>query len=168
MNIFVIFLLLIISVLFFKVKISIYFKFDNFNSYLKVKIGAKEFERNGTLVMRKKKYIVKKEITKIIEKKVISKEDLILFFKSLEIEKLNINVLVGVILLFPTIFSVPILATLFEYIKTIPLKKLKNFNYCILPVYDNLKFFLEVDTVIKVRIFDLIKLGGKIIRDAKI
>lgn len=163
MNIFVIFLLLIIILLSLKIKISIYFKFDNFESYFKVKIGFINFERKGTLVMRKKKYIIKKRFTKFIKDKTISKEDILLLFKYMEIEKLNINVLIGAILLFPTIFSVPFFATLLEYVRMIPFKRLDNFRYYILPVYDELKLFAEVDTIIKVRILDFVKLGGKII-----
>ena len=157
MNIFAIFLILIISLLFFKIKISIYFKFDNFESKVKVKIFRKEIERNGSLVMRKKKYVVKNKITKIIEKKIIKKEDAISLIKYIEIKKFNINVLIGALFLFPTVFSVPILATFFEYVRNVPFKKLEDYNYTILPIYDKLKLSFEVDAIVKVRIIDFIR-----------
>lgn len=158
MNIFAIFLLLIISVLFLKIKISIYFKFDNFESKIIVKIFGKEIERNGSLVMRKKKYVVKNKITRIFEKKIIKKEDVFSFIKYVEIEKLNIKVSIGALFLFPTIFAVPILATFFESIRRVPFKKLGNYNYSILPIYDKFNLLFEVETIIKIRIIDFIKL----------
>ena len=57
MNIFVIFLLLIITLLMLKIKLSVYFKFDNFESYIKIQGKFIKFKKKGTLIKRKKKDI---------------------------------------------------------------------------------------------------------------
>ena len=162
MNIFAIFLLLIIVFLLYKIELNIYFKLDNFESYFKIRILRKEIKRKGSLLVRKKKYVLKNVITKFIEKKIIKKEDLKLLLNCFEIEKLNINMIIGLIYLYPTILSIPLASTAFEYVKTLRFKEFKNYKYIVIPAYDKLCLQLEVDTVIRIRILDLLKYSFKI------
>lgn len=164
MSIFAIFLLLIIVLLMLKIKLFIYFRFDNFESYIKVKGKFINFKRKGTLIKRKKKYIIEKKITKFIKNKDIDIKKIKPILKYIEVDKLNINVVSGAILLFPTIFSVSFFSTILEYIKILPFKKLKNYKYTVIPFYEELKFNLEIDMVIKVRILYLIKIVIKLLR----
>ena len=155
MNIFAIFLLFIVVFLFFKLKISIYFKLDNFDTFIKIKCGFIEFKRKGSFVKRKRKYQAMINKTKKSKAKFhIKKPKDIL--KYIEINKLDINLALGTPFMFLTVFSVPVLATLFEGIKAMPFKKLENYSYFILPNYDEFKLFSEVHVVFKIRIFNVI------------
>lgn len=157
MSIFVIFLLLIFIVLMLKIKISVYFKFDNFERHIKIKTWFINFERKGKINSKKSK--INKKLTKLIKKKILNKKKFLSNLKYLEIDKLNINILVDLILLMPTVFSVPIFSTILEYIKIIPFKKFNNYKYKITPLYNEKpKAFLEVDLDMKIRFFDLLKI----------
>ena len=156
MNIFVIFLLLII-IFNLKIKISICFKLNNFDAFFVIKVGYIKFTRKGTLVKRKKKYIEKNKFSKFIKKKVFNKDKMLKLIKVIEIDNLNLNILVGSPFMFFTIFAVPILGTFFELVKTIPFKKIKRYYYNILPNYDEFKLRLEGEIIGKIRIIDLVK-----------
>ena len=101
MNILAIFLLLIFIILFLKIKISIYFKFENLESYTFIKVCRIKFKRKGTLVKRKKKYIVPKKITTFLKNKKLDKKTFASFLKYIEVEKLNINIILGIPFIFP-------------------------------------------------------------------
>lgn len=158
MNIFVIFLLLIFILLMLKIKLSIYFKFDNFETYIRIKGRFINFERKGSLILRKKKYILEKRFNRFIKNKSIDKEKLMSILKYVEVDKLNINLLFGAILLLPTIFSAPVFSVLLEYIKIAPFKKLKQYNYNVMPIYDKPKLFFEIEAIVYIRIVDLIRI----------
>ena len=78
-----------------------------------------KFKRKGTLVKRKKKYIVPKKITNFLKNKKLDKKTFASFFKYIEVEKLNINLQLGTPFIFPSILSVPVLSTFLELIKVI-------------------------------------------------
>lgn len=157
MNIFVIFLLLIIILLMLKIKLSVYFKFDNFESCIKIQGKFINIKRKGNLIKRNKKYIIENKRKKQEKNKDLDIKKLKLYLKHIEVENLNINLYSGVISLFPTIYSIPIFSTILEYIKTLPFKKLKNYKYEVIPIYDELKLAIEADGIVKIRLVDLLK-----------
>ncbi len=162
MNILIWLLLLILILLSLKLKISIGIALRSLDVFFRVKILW--FSKKGKLVLTSHKNKVvktkKKEKTKKKNTKsqMLQKES-IKFLQYVEIEKLDIHTQIGLLLLFPTIFSVPIMATLLDSIKWVPFKKIKNFHYQVLPEYDKLTFHIAVDTVIKIRILDILKIA---------
>ena len=141
--------------------------------YFKIRIFGIEIKRKGSLVKRKSKFLIKnnqtdKEKVKRKNKKKFIKEinfnDMKEILKYIEIEKLDIKILIGVIFLFPTVLLVPMISMLLENIKKLPLKKFKNFKYEVMPAYDNLKLDIRMDSKIKIRIFDIIKIVFILIR----
>lgn len=55
-----------------KIKISIYFKFDNFERHVKIKTWFINFEHKGTINSKKSK--INKKLTNLIKKKILNKE----------------------------------------------------------------------------------------------
>ncbi len=168
MNILILLIILICLLLSLKLKISLYFRLDNLNIYFDINTHFIKIKRKGNLVKKKRKHVIQnssKKDSKIKDfTQNISFTELNSFLKYIEIEKLNIDIIIGLILLFPTIFAIPILSTFIDIIKFIPFKKLNNFNYSIMPKYEELQLNLEVQSVIKIRIFDIMKICFKLVK----
>lgn len=165
MSILLFFIILIGIVLNLKIKLHIFFKFDNFDSYFRLKILRKEIKYKGKFEIRKKKNNKKNKQTRIITKnfRKIDLNSIKKFLKYVEVDKLNINVLIGLFLIFPTVFSVPIVSFILDCIKLIQFKNLKEFKYEVMPKYDEIKLYVEIDTILKMRIIDVFVLLPKMI-----
>lgn len=148
-------ILLICFLLSLKLKISLYVKFDNFDVLVKTKILFKTIERKGALVNRKRKHQIRYNPQRKNKQKFNFK-NINKIVKHMEIDKLNINSIVGTQIMFFTVFSVPVLSTILEMVKGVPFKKLENYSYVIMPNYNEFKLFVELNAVLKVRVFDLI------------
>lgn len=153
MKIFVIFLLIIGNLIGIKNKVHVHIKIHNFKVYIEIK---------GKFINIKKEETIRKDKTKKVD---IELKNILKVLKNVEIEKLNIKVLFGAIFLLPTVFAVPIISSLLEYIKILPFKKLENYKYTVTPTYNEPKLIFELDLIMKIRVFDLVKYKVVSIKD---
>ena len=60
--------------------------------------------------------------------------------------------------MFPTIFFIPLISILLEYIKVLPFKKINNFKYSVMPIYNEPRILVEIEANIKIKVWDIVKL----------
>lgn len=156
MKIFIIFFVIIIILFSLKIKFYIDLNADKLNMDLKLKIWFFEIKRKGALIKRKRKFAKTKSNKN--QKSKIKLKDIKNMLQYIEIEKLSINAQIGLLFLFPTAFSVPVASIIIDSIKLLPLKKIKNFSYEILPQYDKFEFKANVNLIFKIRVIDILKI----------
>lgn len=152
MKILCIIIFIVISILILKIKIKVNIENYGMNTFVKLKIGAVEINRNGRVIGRRKKCNKSKS-----RKKKISANEIKQIMKNVELTSFDASLKVGLLFLFPTVFSIPILSTFLECLKKLPFKKIGYYKYVILPEYDKLMFDTNVNIVLKIRAFDLLK-----------
>lgn len=156
----IIIILLGIILLSLKLKISIYLKIENFDTFVKLKIGFIEIKRKGTLVKRKRKYQIKNSKKKV----KFNFANLKKMLKYIEVNKLNINLILGTPFLLFNVFAVPFMASILELVRMVQFKKLKSYSYTVLPNYNEFRLFSEVEAVLKIRAFHIVLLVIKSLR----
>lgn len=158
MKIFIIFFIIIYIILFLKVKFYIELKVDKFNADFKLKICFIEINKKGGLTKRKKRIVKNKKKTFKSKNKKLKINEIKDILKYIEIDKLEIKTKIGLFLLFPTILIIPVVSTLIDSLKMLPLKKFKNFIYEVLPEYEKFEFQANVNLIFKIRIIDMLKI----------
>ena len=143
MKILCIIIFIVISILILKIKIKVNIENYGMNTFVKLKIGV---------IGRRKKCNKSKS-----RKKKISANEIKQIMKNVELTSFDASLKVGLLFLFPTVFSIPILSTFLECLKKLPFKKIGYYKYVILPEYDKLMFDTNVNIVLKIRVFDLLK-----------
>lgn len=157
MKILCIIIFIVSSILILKIKIQVNIESRGMNAFLKLKVGPVEIKKNGRVVgKRKKRNNLNGE-----KKKKISANEIKQIMKSVELTYFDANLKVGLLFLFPTVFLIPILSTLLECLKMLPFKKIGHYKYVILPEYDRLIFDTNINIVLKIRVFDVLKLAVK-------
>ena len=157
MKILCIIIFIVSSILILKIKIQVNIESRGMNAFLKLKVGPVEIKKNGRVVgKRKKRNNLNGE-----KKKKISANEIKQIMKSVELTYFDANLKVGLLFLFPTVFSIPILSTLLLCLKMLPFKKIGHYKYVILPEYDRLIFDTNINIVLKMRVFDVLKLAIK-------
>ncbi|MBR4110878.1 MAG: hypothetical protein IKK43_04250 [Clostridia bacterium] len=152
MIIFFIFVLILLIILFAKIKIKIFFTIKNFEYYYCVdifvydlriiKIDKSEIEKYAKKIKPKIKNQNKIQVSKIIRK--------------IKIEELNIDLKIGLLGIFPTTFSIPIISTIIASI--LPLLKTgkDKIKYSIQPIYNKLALNAKIAGTITFRIIDAV------------
>lgn len=157
MKILCIIIFIVSSILILKIKIQVNIESCGMNTFLKLKVGLVEIKKNGRVIGKRKK----RNNSNGKKKKKISANEIKQIMKSVELASFDANLKVGLLFLFPTVFSIPILSTFLEYLKMFPFKKIDNYKYVILPEYDKLIFDTNINIVLKIRVFDVLKLAIK-------
>ena len=154
MIIFFILIVILLIILFAKIKIKIFFTLKNLEYYYCVdifiynlriiKIDKTEIEKYAEKIKKKRK---NKKQNKIKASKII---------KKIKIEELNIDLKIGLLGIFPTIFSIPIISTLIATILPLLKTKKDKIKYNIQPVYNELAIQMKLTGTITFRIIDAI------------
>lgn len=153
MKILCIIIFIVISILILKIKIKVNIESHGMNTFFKLKVGLVEIKKNGRVIGKRKK----RNNSNGKKKKKISANEIKQIMKNVELTSFDASLKVGLLFLFPTVFSIPILSTFLECLKKLPFKKIGYYKYVILPEYDKLMFDTNVNIVLKIKVFDLLK-----------
>lgn len=154
MNYFILFFLIfaICFLLIFKIKIHVNIFFEGTDGCIKIKIGFIKITKKFGIFTKKMINGNAKKGDKITFSKIKS------VLRYIELYNFDTKIKIGLILMFPTLFSVPLLSMLIEQIRKQPFKRIKNFEYSILPVYNDLKLIVDTSFILKIRFLDVLKI----------
>lgn len=143
--------LIIIIILILKIKIQVNIEINGTNTLLNLKIGKIEIKKTAGFIKRKQTGKFSKK------NKKIRKQEVVELIKLIELCDFDAKINVGLILLFPTVFAVPIFSVILEFLRALPFKEVGVFKYSILPEYDKLMFNAKIKFIAKIRIFDFLR-----------
>ena len=155
MIIFLILISTLLIIIFTKIKIKIFFTLKNFEYYYCVDIII----YNLTIIKIDKNKI-EKYAKKIKEKRKNKKQNKIKaskIMKKIKIEELNINIKIGLLEIFPTVFSIPIISTIIATILPLLKTEKNKIKYNIQPIYNEVAIQTKVTGKLTFRIIDLLK-----------
>lgn len=145
MIIFLILISILLIILFTKIKIKIFFTLKNFEYYYCIEIFIYNF---------KIKKIDKNEMKKYTKK--IGNNNAIKL-KKIKIEELNINLKIGLLVTFATIFSIPIISTILATILPLLKTQREKIKYTIQPIYNEMAIQAKAAGTVTFRIIDIMK-----------
>lgn len=155
MIIFLILTLFLLIILFIKLKIKIFFTLEKLTPDYKIEIFVCKL---------KVKTISKNELNKIINKlnlkrkiKKGSKMKVNKILKKIKVEELNVDLKIGLLYMFPTTLSIPIISTIIATILSIIKTEKHKIKYSVKPVYNNITLEARLNATIAFRIVDLIQ-----------
>lgn len=155
MIIFLILTLFLLIILFIKLKIKIFFTLEKLKYDYKIEIFVCKL---------KVKTISKNELNKIINKlnlkrkiKKGSKMKVNKILKKIKVEELNVDLKIGLLYMFPTTLSIPIISTVIATILSIIKTEKQKIRYSVKPVYNNITLEAKLNTTIAFQIVDLIQ-----------
>lgn len=162
------FILLVVILRLIKAKIQFDFVFNKFNIEFKIKVFNREY--NGKLKLKetkkeddlKEKVISKKGINVSAAYKEVNQKtkEIVKLAKNiigvLEIKKLDINVLTGLLFLTPTILSVSIISSLIPLIYHLPFKEKGPLTFKVLPIYNTLSLKVKITGEIAISLFNVL------------
>lgn len=158
MNIFIIIILILIIILLAKITIDVIIEIDGINLFVNIKIGFLKFTKKVSLIPKNKK---KNSAQK---KKKISFKTIKYILRYIELDNFEAKIKIGLLFLFPTIFSIPIIAILIEQLRYLPFKKIRKFSYEVLPIYEEVKLIARLKFRFKIRILDIFRFSYSYIR----
>lgn len=149
MIIFLILISIFFTILYAKIKIKVFFTLKNFEYYYCIDIFIYNLK-----IKKIDKNEMKKYSKKIKNKNKIKLEKII---KKIKIEELNIDLKIGLLGTFITIFSIPIISTIIATILSLFKMQKENIKYTIQPIYNEMEIEAKATGTVIFRIIDIIK-----------